>query len=98
VEKEIIIPKKSDFQNFKEKTGISGSVETHMNGSSHPNHESRNIYENLPPQGLSEAWRGKDFFYDTSTDPLRGRPAGEGGIHRIPGFESLNLHNYAWNM
>jgi hypothetical protein len=32
------------------------------------NHENPNIYEGLPPQGLSEARRGKEVFYDTSTD------------------------------
>jgi hypothetical protein len=69
-----------------------------MNGSSHPNHENRNIYENLPPQGLSEARRGKDFFYDTSIDSPGGEPIGRRGMNRYQACGSPDLHNYAWNM
>jgi len=48
---------------------------------SHQNHENRNLYEGLPPQGLSEARRAGVFLY-LVTEPPRGRPFGGGGIHR----------------
>ena len=48
---------------------------------SHQNHENRNLYEGLTPQGLSEARRAGVFLY-LVTDPPRGRPFGGGGIHR----------------
>jgi hypothetical protein len=41
-------------------------------------------YEGSPPQGLSEARRGREFVRDFKlfvTDPPRGRPAGGGGVH-----------------
>jgi hypothetical protein len=42
------------------------------------------IYEDHPPQGLSEARRGSVVFPNmlTDTDPPRGRPVGGGGVHR----------------
>jgi len=39
--------------------------------------------EGSPPQGLSEARRGKEVFFDLMlvTDPPRGRPVGGGVVH-----------------
>jgi hypothetical protein len=68
-----------------------GSVETHMNRSSHPDNENH-IYDVLPPQGLSEARRGKMvsciFLY--VIDPPRGRPFGVGGFITIGGMRVSN--------
>ena len=43
-----------------------------------------NFYEGSPPQGLSEARRGGTVFADRliDTDPPRGRPVKDGGVHR----------------
>ena len=45
------------------------SVETAMNGSSHPNQENlvnTGYWEDSPPHGLSEPWRGKFGFRSTA--------------------------------
>jgi hypothetical protein len=39
------------------------------------------IGEGSPPQGLSEARRGKEVFAFTVPKPRRGRPFGDGGVH-----------------
>jgi hypothetical protein len=46
------------------------------------------FYEDSPPQGLSEARRGKEFLMnfsgaDFASDPTRGRPVGGGGVYPI---------------
>ena len=41
------------------------------------------ISESSPPQGLSEARRGREFHDNLSViDPPRGRPVGGGGVYR----------------
>ena len=48
-------------------------------------------HEGLPPQGLSEADRGKEVFFKILvTDPPRGRPFEGGGIHRIRGYRGIS--------
>ena len=69
---------------LKSKLGNNCSGETDMNRfGSHLNHENLIFfYEGLPPQGLSEARRGREFFLNFLViDPPRGRPVGGGGIH-----------------
>jgi hypothetical protein len=57
------------------------------------NHNSR---EGSPPQGLSEARRGREVLcvLILILDPPRGRPVGGGGVHRNQGYGGLNPHNY----
>jgi hypothetical protein len=64
-----------------------GSVETGMNGSSHENHENRNLYDGLPPQGLSETRLQGVFLEFLVFNPPQGRPVGGGGIHRTRWIE-----------
>jgi hypothetical protein len=59
----------------------------------HPNYENLNICECSPPQGLSDARRGRRFT-DLVPDPPRGRPVGGGDVHRNRGHGGLNPHNY----
>jgi hypothetical protein len=40
-----------------------------------------NIYDGIPPKGISEAQRAESFFKFYVTDPPRGRPVGGGGTH-----------------
>jgi len=47
--------------------------------------------EGCPPQGLSEARRGREVFeFFLVTDPPRGRPFGGGGVHHY--FEKSSAH------
>jgi len=49
---------------------------------SHLNHENLILYEGLPPYGLSEAQRVREFFLNFLViDPPQERPVGGSGIH-----------------
>jgi len=50
--------------------------------------------EDYPPQGLSEARRGKRFLKLSVSDPPRGRPFGGGGVHHEGNLGSMNTPSY----
>jgi len=53
----------------------SGETDMNLCGSL-PNHENYNVYDETPPQGLSEARRAGSFFEFLVSDPQRERPSG----------------------
>jgi hypothetical protein len=73
-----------------------------MNVSSHPKHENRQknvMREGSPPQGLSEARRGKFGFRENwELKPPRERPRGGGGIYRNWGYGGISPHHYFWSI